>query len=99
MRESPALKIIELLEKRGVTTDYHDPLIPVIGASRKHGPLVGRRSVPLDPATLAGYDAAVIVTDHDGIDWEALVGAARIVVDTRNATKNVARNRERIVKA
>ena len=99
MRESPALKIIELLEKRGVTTDYHDPLIPVIGASRKHGPLVGRRSVPLDPATLAGYDAAVIVTDHDGIDWEALVGAARIVVDTRNATKNVARNRDRIVKA
>jgi UDP-N-acetyl-D-glucosamine dehydrogenase len=99
MRESPALKIIELLERRGAATEYHDPFIPVIGASRKHGPLAGRRSVHLDANALAAFDAAVIVTDHDGIDWEALVGAARIVIDTRNATRNVAANRDRIVKA
>ena len=99
MRESPALKIIELLEKRGATTEYHDPHIPVIGASRKYGPLAGRHSVSLDPATLAGFDTVVIITDHDGIDWEALVGGSRIVVDTRNATRNVTGDRDRIVKA
>jgi len=99
MRESPALRIIELLEARGATADYHDPFIPVIGPTRRHGTLAGRTSVPLDAAHVAGYDAALIVTDHDGIDWEALVEAARLVIDTRNATKDVAKNRERIVKA
>ncbi len=99
MRESPALRIIELLEKRGATTGYHDPFIPTIGASRKHDALAGRQSVPLDPATVAGYDAVVIVTDHAGIDWDGLVAAAQIVVDTRNATRNVEMHRDRIVKA
>ena len=99
MRESPALRIMELLEERGARADYHDPLIPVVGPTRQHGTLAGRRSVPLDAASVAGYDVVAIVTNHDGIDWEALVGAARLVVDTRNATKDVAANRERIVKA
>ncbi len=97
MRESPALRIIELLEGRGAKTDYHDPFIPVIGPTREHGALAGRRSVPLSDA--AGYDLALIVTNHDGIDWEALVAAAPLVVDTRNATHDVKKNRDRIVKA
>jgi UDP-N-acetyl-D-glucosamine dehydrogenase len=99
MRESPALRIIELLEQRGAAADYHDPFIPVIGPSRKHDALAGRQSVPIDPATVAGYEVVLIVTDHDGIDWDAVVGAAKLVIDTRNATKGVAKNRERIVKA
>ncbi|MGH6924348.1 MAG: nucleotide sugar dehydrogenase [Propylenella sp.] len=99
MRESPALRVIELLESRGAVADYHDPFIPVIGPSREHGTLAGRESVPLDPAAVAGYDVALIVTDHDGIDWNSLVAAARLVVDTRNATRNVAAHRDRIVKA
>jgi UDP-N-acetyl-D-glucosamine dehydrogenase len=99
MRESPALRIMELLESRGAATDYHDPFIPVIGPSRRHAGLVGRRSVPLDSATVAQYDVVLIVTDHDGIDWDAVVGAARLIVDTRNATKDVVANRGRIVKA
>ncbi len=97
MRESPALRIIELLEGRGAATDYHDPFIPVIGLSRQHGALAGRRSVPLSGAS--DYDLALVVTDHDGIDWQALVDAAPLVVDTRNATRDVGKNRERIVKA
>ncbi len=99
MRESPALQIIELLEARGAVASYHDPHIPLIGPSRKHANLAGRRSVPLQRDALSGYDLALIVTDHDGIDWEALVASSRIVVDTRNATRNVADNRDRIVKA
>jgi UDP-N-acetyl-D-glucosamine dehydrogenase len=55
--------------------------------------------VPLDPTRVAGYDLVLIVTDHDGIDWDALVAAARLVVDTRNATRTVTRHRDRIVKA
>ena len=97
MRESPALRIIELLEERGAQVDYHDPFIPVIGSSRKHGALAGRSSVPLDRA--GDYDLALIVTDHDGIDWDALVAAAPLVVDTRNATRNVKSDRQRIIKA
>jgi UDP-N-acetyl-D-glucosamine dehydrogenase len=97
MRESPALRIIELLEARGAATDYHDPFIAAIKPSRQHGALEGRASVPLSSA--AAYDLALIVTDHDGIDWEALVASAPLTVDTRNATRNVKNNRDRIVKA
>jgi UDP-N-acetyl-D-glucosamine dehydrogenase len=99
MRESPALRIMELLEARGAATDYHDPFIPEIGPTRMHAALAGRTSVPLDAATVGRYDVVLVVTDHAGIDWEALVAAAKLVVDTRNATKEVAANRERIVKA
>ena len=97
MRESPALRIIEILESRGAAADYHDPFIPVIGPSRQHGELAGRRSVGLERA--GEYDMTLIVTDHDGIDWEALVAAAPLVIDTRNATRDVKANRDRIVKA
>jgi UDP-N-acetyl-D-glucosamine dehydrogenase len=99
MRESPALRVIELMEMRGAQADYHDPWIPAIKGSRQHQALAGRRSVSLEPAKLEGYDAVLVITDHDGIDWEALVAGARVVIDTRNATKDVVHNRERIVKA
>ena len=98
IRESPALRIIELLEKRGATTAYHDPFIPMIPSSRKHDALAGRQSVPLEASAIASFDAVVVVTDHDGIDWASLVGAARVVIDTRNATREVKVNRDRIVK-
>jgi UDP-N-acetyl-D-glucosamine dehydrogenase len=99
MRESPALRIIELLEARGAATAYHDPYLPRVLPSREHPELAGRRSVDLDPATLAGFDAGLIVTDHDGIDWQALVQALPLVVDTRNVTRHVTRHRERLVSA
>jgi len=98
-RESPALRIIELLEKRGATADYHDPFIPVIGPTREHAALAGRRSVALDPKVVATYDLVLIVTDHDNVDWDALVASAKVVVDSRNATRDVTRHRDRIVKA
>ena len=98
-RESPALTIIELLEARGARVAYHDPLIPVIPPTREHAGLAGRRSVPLEPAPLADVDAALIVTDHDAVDYAALLEAVPLVVDTRNVTRRLGAHAERIVRA
>jgi UDP-N-acetyl-D-glucosamine dehydrogenase len=99
IRESPALKIIELLEARGAETAYHDPFVEEIGPSRDHAALAGRRSVRLDVDTAGSYDLVVIITDHSAIDWQALVASARLVIDTRNATRDVTAHREKILKA
>ena len=98
-RESPALKIMELLVQRRSEVSYHDPFVPTIGPTRQHASLVGMRSVGLDAETVGGFDLVLIVTDHSSIDWSALVANARLVVDTRNATKSVTGHRDRIVKA
>ncbi|AMJ61026.1 nucleotide sugar dehydrogenase [Bosea sp. PAMC 26642] len=84
MRESPSLKLIELIEKRGATTTYHDPHIPTIRPTREHAGLTGRQSQPLTAETLADYDAVLIATDHDDVDYSLVVCHARLVVDTRN---------------
>jgi UDP-N-acetyl-D-glucosamine dehydrogenase len=97
-RESPALSIMALLEARGATLDYHDPYVPVILPTREHGRFAGRRSRALETA-LGAVDAALIVTDHDGVDYQALVAGSRLVVDTRNATRHVREHRDRIVLA
>ena len=73
-RESPALKLMELLRKAGADVAYHDPHVPELN---------GDRSVALEPA---GYDCVAIVTAHSGIDYDRLVGDANLVVDFRNAT-------------
>ena len=57
------------------------------------------RSVPLTQAVLESHDFAVIVTNHDGLDWEFVVKHAPLVIDTRNATRDVKVGREKIVKA
>jgi UDP-N-acetyl-D-glucosamine dehydrogenase len=73
-RESPALKLMELLRGAGADVSYHDPHVPELN---------GDRSVALDPA---GYDCVAIVTAHGGIDYAKLVEDAKLVVDFRNAT-------------
>ena len=76
-RESPAVKLIELLENAGAEVSYHDPHVPSFA-----GPDRERRSVPLDPSA---HDAVVIATAHSTIDYAALVERAPLVVDLRNA--------------
>jgi UDP-N-acetyl-D-glucosamine dehydrogenase len=78
VRESPAVKLIGLLENAGASVSYHDPHVP---AFAENG--VAKESVPLEPA---GYDCVVIVTDHSSIDYDGLVDEAVLVVDLRNAT-------------
>ena len=84
VRESPALRLIELIEGQGGEVAYHDPLVPVLPALPEHPGLAGRRSRPWAEA-LAACDAAVIVTDHAGIDYAGLCAALPLVVDTRDA--------------
>jgi UDP-N-acetyl-D-glucosamine dehydrogenase len=84
-RESPAFKIIELLEKRGARVGYHDPFVTEIPVSREHPEFAGRRSVAFTKAVVSEYDAAVICTDHDDVDYTSLVAWSRLVIDTRNA--------------
>jgi UDP-N-acetyl-D-glucosamine dehydrogenase len=83
MRESPALKIIKLLQNAGAHVSYHDSHVPEL-------PEYGLASAQLDPAA---YDCVVIVTAHSSVDYERLVDEAQLVVDLRNATgRNGSRN-------
>ncbi len=99
MRESPSLKLMELIEARGAEVDYHDPYIPEIPRTRKHVELMGRRSVALDATAVSGYDAVLIATDHDNVDYRLVVENAKVVVDTRNACARAGLSDLRIVKA
>ena len=99
IRESPALTIIERLMRRGADVSIYDPFVPVIPGSREHPGLAGKESIAWSTETLSGFDGAMIVTDHDEVDYQALVDALPLVVDTRNATRSVTRGRERIIKA
>jgi UDP-N-acetyl-D-glucosamine dehydrogenase len=75
-RESPALKLIELLRNAGANVSYHDPHVPEL-------PKLGLSSQPLEPG---GYDCVTIVTAHSSVDYDKLVDDANLVVDFRNAT-------------
>lgn len=97
MRESPTLKLINLFEERGAVVDYNDPHIPVMPKVRKYH--YDMESVELTPETLSSYDLVFISTAHDAYDYDFIVEHAQLVVDTRNATGNVSRNRDKIVKA
>ena len=76
-RESPALRIIQLLRADGAEVEYHDPHVPELARQ-------GMRSRALDAATLASADVAVVVTAHSGIDWEMVARETPLVVDLRN---------------
>jgi UDP-N-acetyl-D-glucosamine dehydrogenase len=99
VRESPAFKLFELLEGRGAEVAFYDPFVPAIPKTREHAALSGRRSVAWNPKAFRKYDAALICTDHDGVDYAALVANSRLVVDTRNAAGSVADPGDVVVKA
>lgn len=96
VRESPALKIMELLRKEGAQVTYHDPFIPVI--EPHGGSTVHIESTPLTAETLSGADCVVILTDHSSFDYDFVAEKAKLIVDARNATKNVKQHREKIHK-
>lgn len=93
MRESPAIEVAEGLLRKGARLDYHDPHVAEL--------LVGShalKSVELSDAAIAEADLVVIVTDHDAVDYQRVVDRAQRVFDTRNATRKVARNAEKVRK-
>jgi UDP-N-acetyl-D-glucosamine dehydrogenase len=85
LRESPALTIIELLQKEGAQVSYHDPYFPFIGKGRKYDLQMKRAEL----RDLDQYDCVVIVTDHSDYDYRRIVQESLLVVDTRNATRGI----------
>ena len=96
VRESPALKIMELLGTSGALVAYHDPYVPRLGKMRKYD--FGLESIPLTAQTLRAHDCALIVTAHSTVDYDLVVTESPLVVDTRNATARVTHHREKIVR-
>jgi UDP-N-acetyl-D-glucosamine dehydrogenase len=97
LRESPSMKIMQLLLERGAELDYNDPYFPALHRMR-HYDYSNMRSVPLTPQAMAHYDAVVIATDHTSYDYQQIVDSAQLVVDTRNATKGVTRHHAKVVR-
>jgi UDP-N-acetyl-D-glucosamine dehydrogenase len=85
LRESPALTIIELLQKEGAQVSYNDPYFPEVGRGRKYD--LGMKCTPLE--NLSQYDCVLIVTDHSDYDYERIVRESKLVVDTRKATRGI----------
>ncbi len=83
-RESPALKVMELLEKRGAKVSYHDPNVPQITLVNPGGTLT---SAPLTDETLSAVDCVIIATDHSAVDYARVVARAPLVIDTRNVLR------------
>ena len=95
-RESPALAIMDLLQKKGAVILYHDPYIPSLPSFRKYS--FKLKSSPLTEQLLGRIDAAVVVTDHS-IDYRRIVKLVPLIIDTRNVTKGMDRYKKKIVKA
>ena len=98
-RESPALRIMEMLEARGAEVRFYDPFVSVIPETREHKSLSGRRSEVWEPSQLGTYDAILIATDHDEVDYAALALHSKLIVDTRNACRRAGVTSQNVVPA
>jgi UDP-N-acetyl-D-glucosamine dehydrogenase len=85
MRESPAMRLMQLLEEAGAEVEFLDPHVPEIPPMREYGQFLARSAITPDALGQAGFDAVLIATDHDAVDYAALLGLGCPVVDTRNA--------------
>lgn len=99
IRETPAFPLIEILESKNASVDFYDPFIKVIPKTRDHLKLHGRRSIQWDLKELSKYSAIIICTDHSCLNYEEIVRNSILVIDTRNATKLVTYEREKIILA
>ena len=94
VRESPALDVLRLLEERGARVAFHDPYnreVRIDGGRPQRG-------LPLTPANLRSADLVVIVTDHSCFDYDMIVKHAKVVLDTRNATRRLRGGRSKVHK-
>ncbi|MBF0551485.1 MAG: nucleotide sugar dehydrogenase [Deltaproteobacteria bacterium] len=97
MRESPGLRLMELLQQRGAKIDYHDPHISILPATRKYR--FEKQSVDLTSESVRAYDAVIIVTDHSAVDYDFIGREAGLIIDTRNAMAGRTGVSARVVKA
>ena len=87
-RESPALKIMQLLQQGGAQVQYNDPHIPRCTGMRRY-PGFDMTSTPLTAETLGEVDLVLLVTDHSAYDYPWIASQAKLIVDTRNAFKGI----------
>lgn len=98
MRESPSLVLTKLLEALGAKVEYFDNFIPEIPNTRDHNDLAGRKSIKISPEVLKDFDAILISTNHDNIDYQMIADNSKLVIDTRNAMSNFP-GRAKVIKA
>lgn len=89
-RESPTFVLLELLKNRGAEVAYYDPFVPVIPPTREHAEWAGIKSIPWSKEAISKFDAVLISTAHDAVDYAQLGEWAGLVIDTRNAMAGVA---------
>jgi UDP-N-acetyl-D-glucosamine dehydrogenase len=92
-RESPALDVMRLLKDKGALLSYNDPLVPSLRLGRS-----ALKSVEASPGEIAKHDCVIILTDHSAYDFRKIVGAAKLVVDTRNSTRDLHEFKDRVIK-
>ncbi|MFA6980746.1 MAG: nucleotide sugar dehydrogenase [Ignavibacteriaceae bacterium] len=97
MRESPSLKLIEILRERGCLVDYNDPYVPKLPKTRKYD--YDMESIQLTEENLQKYDVLLLSTDHSNYDYKFIASNAKLIVDTRNAFARNGIVNEKIVKA
>ena len=99
MRESPSVRLMELMIEQGADVAYLDPHVPELPPMRAYPQFKGRRAVDPKDVAQAGFDAVLIATDHDAIDYEALIALGLPIVDTRNAIARRGLSMEHVTKA
>ncbi len=88
-RESPSYVLMDLLKARGAKVFYHDPHVPVIKPTREHPHWAGTKSVKWSREVVGSFDAVLIATAHQAVDYRQLVDWARLIVDTRNVVAGI----------
>ena len=83
MRESPTLKLIEILRERGAEVSYNDPYVPKLPSTRKYK--FNMSSIELNAQTLNAFDLVLLSTDHSDYDYQYIADNAKLIIDTRNA--------------
>jgi UDP-N-acetyl-D-glucosamine dehydrogenase len=99
MRESPTYVLMDLLQARGANVEYYDPYIPVILPTREHANYTGRKSVGWSREEVSKYDAVLIATAHDSVNYKELASWADCIIDTRNAMAEIPAPAGRVWKA
>ena len=99
MRESPAMRLMQLFEEAGAEVEYIDPHVPEVPPMRQYGMFRGRSALGPDALAAKDFDIVVISTDHDAIDYQALIDLGCPVVDTRNAIARRGLPMARVTKA
>src|SRR5687768_9153941 len=99
MRESPTFVLMHLLEERGATVAYHDPYVPVITPTREHAVYTGRKSVGWSKEEISKYDAVLISTAHDSVNYKELAAWSDCIIDTRNAMAEIPAQAGKVWKA